>query len=371
LQLAEHLELAGFLDKVVESFPTDKEVLSRPVQSLTRPELAVLMSASKMYLTRQIESQSDLLLEECCSCYLQSYFPEQLSMAFSAHLSGHPLAKEIKATVISNKIINQAGSSFLCLESDGENSSILDYISCYLAFDRILEGESLRQAIFALDNVVATGQQYGMLIQLESVLSEFCQWALNHEITIRPNNKTITRYGSYLTSYRSYLIEHKEGEIEQQLEQYRQDGVPDELALSMVVIAGIHDFPLLVTLSIETAVDFTLVLTRFNEVISVLGLDKIYKQLIKLPVQGYWERKLLTETLQDMKHLTGRIVKTVLQSQSVSSADYFKLPAIKQKLNSFQRLYQEINHQLPVNLLPYIVLIKELEKFVEQAEALC
>jgi NAD-specific glutamate dehydrogenase len=99
-----------------------------------------------------------------------------------------------------------------------------------------------------------------------------------------------------------------------------------------------------------------------------LGLDKIYQQLINLPVQGYWERKLLTDSLQDIKHLTGRLVKNVLKSQAVSCADYFALPRMNQKINRYQRLYQEINHQLPVNLLPYIVLLKELSKLLEDAE---
>jgi glutamate dehydrogenase len=368
LQLAEHLELAGFLDKVVESFPADKEILARPGQSLTRPELAVLMSASKMYLTRQIESQSELLLEECCSCYLQSYFPDQLSSTFSAYLSGHPLAKEIKATVISNKLINHAGSCFLRLDIDNENSNILDYISCYLAFDKVLDGESLRQAIYALDNKVAANKQYRMLIQLESVLSMFCQWALGHEIKLRPDPMTINSYSEQLANYRSYLIDHKDMETEQLLQQYLQDDVPAELAQTMVVISGIQDFPLLVSLSTETAIDFLVVLVRFKEMSGFLGLDKIYQQLINLPVQGYWERKLLTDSLQDIKHLTGRLVKNVLQSQSVDCADYFALPRMNQKINRYQRLYQEINNQLPVNLLPYIVLIKELAKLLEHAE---
>jgi len=42
LQLAERLEVAGFFDRAVECFPQIKEVMSRPGQVITRPELAVL-----------------------------------------------------------------------------------------------------------------------------------------------------------------------------------------------------------------------------------------------------------------------------------------------------------------------------------------
>ncbi|MDD1614672.1 MAG: NAD-glutamate dehydrogenase, partial [Methylococcaceae bacterium] len=79
LQLAEHLEAVGFLDRLVESFPPTKVILSRPGQIITRPELAVLMAASKMYLTRQIQDQTELLHDECCECYLLAYFPDQVN----------------------------------------------------------------------------------------------------------------------------------------------------------------------------------------------------------------------------------------------------------------------------------------------------
>ncbi len=368
LQLAEHLELSGFLDRAVESFPTSKEVLSRPGQSLTRPELAVLMAASKMYLTRQIENQSDLLHDDCCACYLKTYFPDQLSRKYQAYLPDHPLAKAIKATVVSNKIINHAGSGFLSPDTDSENSNVIDRVSCYLAFDRILDGDSIRRAIYELDNQVAAEKQYLMLIQLEKILAEFCQWALGYERIIRPDDSTINCYSGYLASYRIFWAQQDSLDSKQQLEQYLQDGVPAELAQKMVFIAGLNDFPLLVSLSVETSKDFISVLTGFNGMMDYLGLHKIYEQLIKLPAQGYWERKLLADTLQDMKHLTGLVVKNVLLRPAVSSADYFKSPSSRQKIKRYQRIYQDINSFPPVNLLPYIALIKALGRLTEPDE---
>jgi len=365
LQLAEQLELAGFLDRAVESFPSAKEVLSRPGQTLTRPELAVLMAASKMYLTRQIENQTDLLNEECCACYLKAYFPEAISQKYHDYLFTHPLANEIKATVVSNKIINQAGISFLTSDIDGENSSLLDRVSCYLTFDQVLEGESLRQAIYGLDNKVVTDKQYQMLIQLENILTVFCQWALCYEKKIRPDDRTINCYSGYLTGFRALFAERDLNDANGQLEQYRQEGVPAELAEKILFVAGLHDFPQLVSLAIETSTDIAAVLKRFNEITDLLRLNKVPGQLAKIPTHDYWERKLMSDTLRDMKHLIGLIVKKVLLSSTVSSAEYFELPVRKEKFHRYQRLCQEISTIPTVNLVPYIVLIKELGRLVE------
>jgi len=293
---------------------------------------------------------------------------------YKDHLSSHPLASEIKATIVSNKIINQAGSSFLSLDIDNENVNLLDHAGCYLTFDRVLEGQALRQAIYALDNKIAAEKQYQLLIQLEKTLAGFSRWALLHDKKIRPDLSTIESYGRFLVEYAGYFNSERldaaaktgndKTHCKQKIEQYQQDGIPSELAQRMVFISSLNDFPFIVSLSVETAQDFVTVLKLFNEITACLGLNKIYDQLAKLPVHDNWERKISTGIQEDMKNITGMMIKHILSSNVESCAKYLEIPAEKQKINRYRRVYQEIDDALPVNLLPYIVLIKELERLV-------
>jgi glutamate dehydrogenase len=372
LQLAEHLEAAGLFDRTVESFPQSKEVLSRPGRLLTRPELAVLMSASKMYLTQLIQSQSALLQEECCGCYLQSYFPDQIIEQYQEQLSGHPLADEIKATVVSNKIINQAGCGFLNLPIVIDHTNKLDHVACYMAFDRALEGDALRQRIYALDNKIAADQQYQLLMQLELTLAGFCRWALLHEKTIKPNDQTTGSYRRYLKDYEDYFKQHDCLEVEpvkERLAQYRQAGIPEQLAQTLVFVSRLDDFPFILSLSAETAQDFVTILKLFNETISFLGLDSVFEHLEKLAGPGHWERKVSVSVQEDMKRMTRLIIKNLLSSQTKSCAEYFGTPAQQQKITRYRRIYQEVNNVMAGNLLPYVVLSKELEKLIERDES--
>ena len=362
LQLAERLETTGFFDRAVECFPQAKEVMSRPGQVITRPELAVLMAASKMYLTQLIQDQSALLQEECCSCYLQAYFPVQLSKQYANYLSGHPLAHEIKATLISNKIINQAGCEFLCLDADSENT--LDYVACYLTFDQVLDGDALRQSISSMDNKIAVDRQYRLLMLLENTLAGFCRWALMEARKIQPNEQTVACYRYHLKNYEQYFKRNCM-EFSGQLAQYRQDGIPGDLALNMVFISSLNDFPLIVSLAAETERDFVSILRLFNEVTRYLSLDEVDDQLAKIPMQDYWERKVLNELQEDMKRVIGLVIKAILNSKAETCADYFERPDKKHKINRYRRIYQEINSRLPVNLFPYIALIKELKYLVD------
>ena len=248
--------------------------MARPGQVITRPELAVLMAASKMYLTQQIQDQS------ACTegRMLRLLFAGLLSRSgqrnsIQEYLSGHPLAHEIKATLVSNKIINQAGCGFLSLDIDSENSNILDHVTCYLTFDRVLDGDALRQAIYALDNKIAADKQYQLLMQLENTLIGFCRWALLHGREIRPDASTINSYSLYLKDYEHYFKRDciEADQFNEQLAQYRQDGIPDKLAQSMVFISSLNDFPLIVLLTNETGQDFVTTLKLFNEIYPLFG----------------------------------------------------------------------------------------------------
>ena len=364
LQLAEHLESTGYLDRIVESFPPNKTLLARVGQTLTRPELAVLMAASKMYLTQQIQSQAILMHDECCDVYLQAYFPKQIIEQFKNELTFHPLANEIKATIVSNKIINQAGCSFLSFESESETTSILDQVACYLTFDCILEGDAFRQAIYALDNQLTTDIQYECLLQLENALAGFCRWALLQGLSIRPTTQTLQCYGQYLQEFKHYVAHHDNKQTSQQLDELKANGYSIELAQKMVLFTSLTDFPLLVALAKETKADFIALFTLFKEITEYLTLQDIGEQLATMHPHDFWEQKVLTDLQAEIKRIVGVLAKKIVLGKTYSCALYFEKPAEQQKLAHYQHTAQAIKNTMPINLIPYIALTKELENLI-------
>jgi glutamate dehydrogenase len=365
LQVAERVEAAGFLDKAVESFVHNKEIQSRPGQQLTRPELAVLMAASKMYLTQQIQNQAVQFQHECYNCYLHAYFPAQCSNPFNQHLASHPLANEIKATVISNKIINQAGIGFLSLADDSGRDATLDYVNCYLTYDQILQADALRQAICALDNQIPAELQYQLLLQLEQILAEFCRWTVLYGRTIRPEINTINSYSRYLKDYQDYLNLHASSHLQEQFSQYQHTQIPSELTRKLFFISNIQNFPFVVLLVTETERDFATILSLLNDITDTLGLNEVRQQLAKMTLRDYWERNVTTDLLADMERVTGQLLKKILLSQLKTCADYFELQIEKQRVKQYRRVYQEINSTQPGVLLPYVALIRALESLIE------
>lgn len=362
LQVADYLEATGYLDKAVESFAPTNEILSRPGQAISRPELADLMAASKIYLSQQIQVCARQLDKEIYTPYLNAYFPAQLSDSFSRHLGDHPLAEEIKATVISNKVINQAGCSFLSLVGGNDNGHSLDAVNCYLALDQIFEADLLRNAIVSLANQMPSDKQYHYLIQLEYALFYFCRWLLVHSRAISPDAEIIAAYKTYLNDYANYFAQHKADTWQALLNQYQQDQIPLKLAEKLALIANSQDFPFIVSLVAETGQRIEIVLTLLDGIDQQLGLNEIRQQLNGIPLRDKWERIVASGVQDDLQQFAGECLKKTLTTQ-LSQLDFFERQIDQRQFKQYKRMRTEISNGQPIHLLPYVALVRQLGNF--------
>lgn len=365
VQVAERLEAAGFLDRAVESFPQSNEIRSRYGQTLSRPELAVLMSTGKMYLTQQIQSHKLLLQDECYQPYLQAYFPADFGERFKPHLAGHPLANEIKATVISNYIINRAGCGFLSQDDMGEADGVFVHADLYLAFDRALQAEALRQAIHELDNKIPVDLQYQLLVQIEQTLADCCDWCLRQPDPVRPDSKSILGYRRYLQDYEDYIGRQAGDSRQAQSDELQQAGIPPELAQKLVFIVNLRNFPFMVSLAMETGQELAAILKLINDIHQTMGLQGIEQQLAGIPQRDYWVKTVCNALLADMQQFTARLVKKMLADRLESCAKYIELYVKKPLIVRYRNIYRENQKTAPVNLLAYVALIRALEDILE------
>jgi glutamate dehydrogenase len=368
-QVAERLEAAGFLESDKDVFPSEKEVQSRLDKSLTRPELAVLMAASKMFLTEQLQTHTALLDDPCCDRYLRDYFPDQIADDYQNELSLHPLADKIKATFISNKIINQAGCRFLATHADGEKIDLLERINCYLVFERILEADGLRRQIESLDNQIPAVLQYQFLLDIEALLDHFCRWALSHQFRIRPDAATMALYRRYLNDYWHYFdkqVRVNDEMVKKGVADYEAQGVVRELALKMTFISGLHDFLWIVDLASRSQQDVVFVSQRYREIRALLGLDTVFERLAQLPSLDSWQDRVKDVLREKLMTLTGRLLIEIMAHSAPSCAAYFEAFKNHDEIIRYFDLVREINHLTSTtHLYPYIVLSAQLERLTD------
>ncbi|WP_232420157.1 NAD-glutamate dehydrogenase domain-containing protein [Nitrosococcus watsonii] len=370
MELADRLENAGLLDHISDTFPHRKEVLARHGEGLTRPELAVLMSYSKMQLYQILLEQPDILSEPFLQEFAVSYFPRAINEQFGNHVYDHPLGKEITATILCNTLIDHTGCTFLTWVEELKDIPIAHHpMVAYLSFDKILEGNTLRTQIYALDTIIPASRQCGLLLKFEDTLASFCRWTLANNKRIIPDEKTLTSFRYYLEQYERYqeeiLTESENQPLTERVRELIEEGFSAKISRRIALLDHLTDFPLLVDLGNTSGKEFALVVSIYEAVSNYLGYPKIKEILPQVPVRNRWEYRAIITLKEQFGTYLSSLTLAILATPEHDIATFFSTAKRQQRLLQYQRLWEELRETPPTELLPFTVLSGKLEALVQ------
>ncbi len=365
LELMDRLGRSGLLDRRGEFLPSRKEVSLRQPSRLLRPELSVLLAYSKMFLFKAL-LDSDLPDNMVVSQLLFDYFPQQAIDRYSDSLPRHPLAKEISATILTNRVIDQAGSTFLQTISRMTGSSQVDVANAYLIFDNLLTGSELRQAVFALDNKMTANRQYTLLLKLEDVLSSFCSYALSNNMAIPTSEQDLKRISQQLQQYAELLPkvlpDDSWQECKQLQVQLQAEGLSKDVSYKYAVLDFLVDFlPLIcmVESSGQNLEQLAQVKVLVEEKINSVA---IYESLENVSVLDSWDRRARESLLSSLHAVNVKLVQQVAFESVDRPQKYFSQR--RQKMRTFEGLRQSLISETPRNFHPFTVLLRSLESLL-------
>ena len=192
-----HLETEGILNRRLENLPSDKMITDRIAknQGLTRPELSILLSYSKLTYKNALLSSSSLT-EECYDALLLGYFPRLIRKRYADEILQHPLRKEIIATILSNQIANNIGIGFGSRIREETGSTIEDIAKAYVVCVEVFELYSTWKSLESLDNVVHEQDRYDAFQAVSGLLERSISWLLRHQPSDFNVSHVIKRYKS-------------------------------------------------------------------------------------------------------------------------------------------------------------------------------
>jgi glutamate dehydrogenase len=144
VRVIEILEESGKLNRAVEGLDSNEELLRRGQQNLglTRPELAVLLSTSKMRLQTAIEmakfTDDATLVPELCRA-----FPTAMRERHGDAIRAHRLKKEIIATKVANRFVNRLGIIAPFALTEEEGAAFGQAAAAFLAAERLFRMDAL------------------------------------------------------------------------------------------------------------------------------------------------------------------------------------------------------------------------------------
>ncbi|MDJ0653490.1 MAG: NAD-glutamate dehydrogenase [Xanthomonadales bacterium] len=173
------LESQSILDRDLEFLPDDEELSERKAQGrgLSRPELSVLLSYSKITLYQSLLG-TDVPEDPYLSRELVRYFPQPLQQQFAAQMEDHRLRREIIVTAVTNSMVNRMGATFCLRMHEDTGANPAQIAKAYTAAREIFAARDWWAVIEGCDNKVTSEHQVEALLLVWNLLRHATRWLL-------------------------------------------------------------------------------------------------------------------------------------------------------------------------------------------------
>jgi len=325
-QLVRTLERSGELNRAIEFLPDDEGIAERRKQGLglTRPELAVLLSYSKIRLNNQL-LESNVPEDPYLSSELERYFPEPVRLRFGRDIRRHRLRREIIATATTNSLVNRMGPGFV-LRAEAETGAAPAQIA--RAYTIAREAFGMRAhwaAIEALDTRVTSATQYAMMSDLSRLLRISTYWLLRQRSKALDVEPAVKRLSPALGQLIEKCATVVDGADRDQLEQLRSTltkaAVPAPLAAFVASCGALEAGFDIVEISAAHKVSVGDSASVYFRLGARIGLDWLRRQISQLAVDGNWQATARSGLRDSAQRLQRELTELVLRRGGAGSAD--------------------------------------------------
>ena len=313
------LENEGILDRDLEQLPHDEELTRRRGSGLglSRPELSVLLSYSKIMLYRQL-LDSDVPEDTWLSEELERYFPKPIQEKYTAFMDGHRLKREIIATQVTNSLVNRMGASFALRMHEDTGATAAEVARAFTIAREIFRAREFWGKIEALDNKVESEVQISATLEMWNLLRQATRWVLNQADNKLDIRASIERLAPGLRilekKIRQSLNALEKAQVEDRAGPLIERGMPKTLANWAASLHLLYPALDVVETAARRKTDVSSVATVFFGLGKSLGLNWLRGSVEKLSVEGQWHAlargSLRDELYSQHRSLAGRVLET-------------------------------------------------------------
>ncbi|HEU4774888.1 MAG TPA: NAD-glutamate dehydrogenase, partial [Lysobacter sp.] len=288
------LESQGLLDRQIEYLPSDAEFAERKARGLglTRPELAVLLSYSKLVLFQQLVD-SDVPEDPYLSRELVRYFPQPLQAKYAKAMEGHRLKREIIATAVTNSMVNRMGATFPLRMQEDTGRSPGEVAEAYTIAREALDARELWAQIDALDGKVLESVQIDALQTIWELLRSVTRWLLSRPGPMPEITAAMARFGSGFKAVHAALQETmsqvRRDAFNTQLAEWKAKGVPAALATQLAALPVLEFGCDIIEIAHARKLSPVEVSRAYFDLGAALNLPWLHEQIDALPVDGRWQ----------------------------------------------------------------------------------
>jgi glutamate dehydrogenase len=302
----ELLEASGRLDRKVEGLGSSEELLRRGQENhgLTRPELAVVLSISKLVLQ---DAAEDLRLAEDGLVGPQVFdaFPKAMRKGHADAIRAHRLRNEIIATKVANRLVNRLGPGVAFDLTEEEGASLQQVVAAFLVAERLLDLDRLWQEIEhdALPETVR--------IELFSIAAASVRTHLSDILRSAGGETRVEKLCALLepsvrkiSAAATKLIRSEvRSEAAARRDRLIALGASDELVRMLVRLYELDGLFGIASLAARKNLDELAVTRAYTRLGEAIGLDWAQQQVARFVPSDQWERLLVAGLARDFEQL--------------------------------------------------------------------
>jgi glutamate dehydrogenase len=323
--LIRSLERSGELNRALEFLPSDDELTERRKRGLglTRPELAILLAYSKIWLNNHLLS-SDVPEDPYLSAELVRYFPAPVQESFPRAITHHRLRREIIATATTNSLVNRMGPTFVARAQEDTGAGPAQIARAYTAAREIFAMREVWEQIEALDNRVPATLQYEAVFQTSRLLRHATYWLLTARRRGLQVDAAVHEFRSGVHQLEAGIAElltgSELGRFKEAQRRYTEAGLPPHLAARIASLDALNAALDIVEIAGAHRVSVTETARVYFEVGTLTGVDWLRGRIEKLAVDGPWQAIARTGLRDGALRVHRRLTERVLTRRDRGSA---------------------------------------------------
>ncbi|HGM5582118.1 TPA: NAD-glutamate dehydrogenase [Pseudomonas putida] len=317
-RLMADLESRGKLDRAIEFLPSEEQLAERLAagQGLTRAELSVLISYSKIDLKEQL-LKSLVPDDDYLTRDMETAFPPSLVSKFAEAMRRHRLKREIVSNQIANDLVNNMGITFVQRLKESTGMSPANVAGAYVIVRDIFHLPHWFRQIEALDYQVPAEIQLTLMDELMRLGRRATRWFLRSRRNEQDAGRDAAHFGPKIAQLGLKLDELLEGPTRERwqvrYQGFVEAGVPELLARMVAGTTHLYTLLPIIEASDVTGHDPAQVAKAFFAVGSALDLTWYLQEISNLPVENNWQA-LAREAFRDDIDLQQRAITiSVLQ----------------------------------------------------------
>ena len=306
LHLIETLEAGGNLDRRTEGLADNQTLQRRAADGvgLTRPELAVLLSSSKLVLQDAIEA-SDLPDDPVLEDLLLRSFPTPMRKKFKAQIENHRLRREIIATKLANAMVNRLGMIHPFELAEEEGVELSQVAAAFVAVAHLFD---LRSLWAELDTAqMEEGARLLMFDRLAAATGNLMSDVLRTGAGQVKPAEMVSQLGKgvrvLVDSSQQLLGSELKSQSAKLHETFTKAGAPDAVADRVTHMFDLDGSVGLAQLASDTDIGARMITEGFTVIGGKMGIDWAQSTAATMNPSDVWERLLVSGLARDFQQM--------------------------------------------------------------------